>query len=322
MKVIYIDTNIYLGFYNSNRPEYKKLLHSVIELSDKIFFTQQIAFEIDRNKLNVFRQSIENYIKQVTLTTTMLPEHLDEVSSKKFAGWNKERRELEGKIKDSNKSLIPILNDVLKDIAISNDTVSQELDVLYKKAIHPGEEELQKARIRKEIGNPPGKRADPLGDQLSWEQLLTIIPKVSELWIVSTDRDYFTEHKDTIHLNPVLYKDLITANQKIVIHPYNVLSEALRQYDQQEKIKSIPTKEELDFISKTESLDLIRTGATASYIHSGSFTPPTKPVTCPNCGAANSFLDGAYLRSQYGGLTLQYICKNCGFHYDTGDFFD
>lgn len=31
---------------------------------------------------------------------------------------------------------------------------------------------------------------------------------------------------------------------------------------------------------------------------------------------------GAFLRSQYGGLTYQLICRKCGAHYDTGDSWD
>ncbi|TDD75632.1 PIN-like domain-containing protein [Flavobacterium caseinilyticum] len=322
MNILYIDANIYLGFYNSNRPEYKKLLGSVIELADKIFFTQQLAFEIDRNKLNIFRLSIDNYIKQVSLTATILPEHLDEDGSPKFTDWNKARKELEKQISDSNKELSPILNDVLNDIAISQDKVSKELSAIYATAQSPSGKDLENARLRKEIGNPPGKRADPLGDQLSWEQLLTIVPDISQLWIVSTDRDYFTEHKKTLYLNPVLYQDLVRQNPRIIIKTFNILSEALRDFNNEVKIASIPSKEELDLISETEAQDLTGlTGSTASFMYSGSFAP-SKPNICPKCAMANSFLEGAYLRSQYGGLTLQYICKNCGFHADTGDSFD
>lgn len=322
MNILYIDANIYLGFYNSNRPDYKKLLGSVIELTDKIFLTEQLGYEIDRNKLNVFRLSIDNYIKQTSLSKTLLPEHLDEDSSPKLSDWNKERKSIEETITASNKSLTEILNEVLHDISISQDKVSKSLFSIYEKAVKPSSEDINRARLRKEIGNPPGKRADPLGDQLSWEQLLNIVPQIKRLWIVSTDKDYFTEHGKVLYLNPVLYNDLMKLNSGLEIKTFNILSEALRDFDKQEKIKSIPTNDELDLISKTEAHDLTSvTGSTASFIYSNSLNP-SKPTLCPNCYSTNSFLDGAYLRSQYGGLTLQYICKNCGIHIDTGDFFD
>lgn len=322
MNILYIDANIYLGFYNSNRPDFKKLLGSVIELTDKIFFTEQLGYEIDRNKLNVFRLSIDNYVKQTSLSKTILPEHLDEDSSPKLADWNKERKAIEESITASNKSLKEILNKVLYDISISRDKVSKTLSPIYAKAVAPIGDDINRARLRKEIGNPPGKRADPLGDQLSWEQLLNIVPKIKRLWIVSTDKDYFTEQGKVLYLNPILYNDLLKLNANLEVKTFNILSEALRDFDKQEKIKTIPSNEELDLISKTEEHDLTGlTGSTASFIYSNSLNP-AKPTLCPKCSATNSFLDGAYLRSQYGGLTLQYICKNCGFNFDTGDFFD
>ncbi|PIF59815.1 PIN domain-containing protein [Flavobacterium sp. 2] len=323
MNLIYIDANIYLGFYNTNRPEYKKLLNSLIELEKKIFFTEQIANEIDRNKLNIFKQSIENYTRQVSLSATKLPEHLDDTGNTKLTDWNKQRLVLESQINASNKDLAPILDDVLHDIAISKDKISQDLNIIYQNAVKANKKEFEDAQKRREIGNPPGKRTDPLGDQLSWEQLLSIIPKIKKLWIISNDRDYFTEYKKKLYLNPILHKDLQLINPNLEIKTYNVLSEALRDYDKQEKISAIPKKEELDIISKVESLDLtgFTSGSTASYIFSSESSPSLKPQACPNCGS-NSFSNGSYLRSQYSGLTFQYICTNCGFHYDTGEFMD
>ncbi|GAA6769767.1 hypothetical protein [Flavobacterium sp. CGRL2] len=81
MNILYIDANIFLGFYNSNKPEFKKLLNSVIEVKQKIFFTEQFKNEIDRNKLNIFKHSIDNYIRQISITDISLPEHLDEDDS-------------------------------------------------------------------------------------------------------------------------------------------------------------------------------------------------------------------------------------------------
>lgn len=48
---------------------------------------------------------------------------------------------------------------------------------------------------------------------------------------------------------------------------------------------------------------------------------PSPPDTCQACGIKSTMVSG-YLRSRYGGLTLQYICQNCGNHHDTGDSFD
>lgn len=254
MNLLYIDANIYLGFYNTNRSEFKKLLLSVIELKDQIFFTEQFKNEIDRNKLNVFQQSIDNYIKQVSLIKTVLPEHLDD-DFKKLSEWNTNRKKLEESILSSNDELLNIFKEVLSDISYSKDRVSKELLKLYDLAYKPTPKELEDARLRREIGNPPGKRIDTLGDQLSWEMLLNRISKIKKLWIISSDRDYFTEHKNGLYLNPILTNDIVKKNSHIQIKVYNKLSEALKDFSKEGKVLSIPSNRELDSISLNESLD-------------------------------------------------------------------
>ncbi|GAA6769766.1 hypothetical protein [Flavobacterium sp. CGRL2] len=146
-----------------------------------------------------------------------------------------------------------ILNETLLNISSSQDNVSKLLFSLYERSVKPSEDNLIKARYRKEIGNPPGKRNDPLGDQLSWEMLLDIIPKITNLWIISKDQDYYTENKDVLYLNPVLKNDLIRLNPNINIKVFNKLSEALRDFNNKELITSIPSKNDLDRISLSES---------------------------------------------------------------------
>lgn len=253
MNILYIDANIFLGFYNSNRPEFKKLLNSVIEVKNKIFFTEQFKYEIDRNKLNIFKQSTDNYIRQILITDIVLPEHLDQDNSLKLTNWNTSRKKLENQIKDSNNALMKILNETLHNVSSSEDNVSKALSSLYEACVLPSTDDLVKARYRKEIGNPPGKKNDPLGDQLSWEMLLNVIPNINRIWIISKDQDYYTENKDILYLNPVLKNDLIKINPTIEIKIFNKLSEALRDFNNQESILSIPDKNDLDIISISES---------------------------------------------------------------------
>lgn len=318
MNLLYIDANIYLGLYNSNQPEFKKLLNSLIELRDNILLTEQIKNEVTRNKLNVFRQSIENYLGQIAFTPTVLPEHFDDEESAIFSEWNKERRGIDEQAKKSNKDILPLLDSAMTDVSKSSDGVSKKLEPLFAMAIAHDTETLDKARLRKETGNPPGKSDDPLGDQLSWEILLKELPKYSKLWIVSADRDYFTENKNrkALYLNPILHQDITTANSRITFKIFNKLSEALRDYASESEIKSLPSTDVLNKISAGEELGLKQSGAF------GQDHLPSKPILCPKCQASNSFLDGAFLRSQFGGLTLQFICTNCKFHLDTGDYFD
>jgi hypothetical protein len=58
---------------------------------------------------------------------------------------------------------------IMEKISQSNDEVSTVLTPLF---VPHREEELQRAKQRKECGQPPGKKAGPIGDQLTWEQIL------------------------------------------------------------------------------------------------------------------------------------------------------
>ncbi|MFT3932790.1 MAG: PIN domain-containing protein [Chitinophagaceae bacterium] len=319
MQLIYIDANIYLRFYDSFQPEFKKLLHSVCELADKIFITEQVFNEIERNKLNLFQQSVKTYTNQAELKHTMIPEHMDGKDSKDFSEWNKKRKSLEEEVKSSNQDLKSILAKVVEEIAESKDGVSTSLKSLHEYLQRPRPEILIKARLRKELGNPPGKKNDPLGDQLTWEQLLEVVPLVKSLWIITADGDYFTEHQKQVYLNPVLYNDIISLNPVIELKVYNLLADALRDYNKIQTIASIPDSAALETIAKEEKKHPVFSADTGSYTIQSKF--PIKPMVCPNCNHVDSFADAAYLKSKYGGLTLQYIYNNCGFHYDTGDFF-
>jgi DNA-directed RNA polymerase subunit M/transcription elongation factor TFIIS len=309
MTIFYIDANIYLGLYNSNRPEYKKLIDSLIELKDNIFISNQIVFEVNRNKLSVFRNSLDNYIKQTTLIKTQLPEHLDSDDSRHFTTWNTDRKKIEELILKSNSDLNLILDEVLLGISCSSDNISKKLAAIFEMARKPHAHDLLKAKFRKEIGNPPGKPNDPLGDQLSWEMLLSSLENTDMLYIVSTDRDYFAEHKEKLYLNPILYDDIKTKNAKVQIKLFNKLSEALRDYSSLKKIESLPDNEELNKISESEENNL-------------KYGLPARPNNCPSCETSDAFLNGSYLRSVYGGLTLQFVCKVCGYKIDTGESFD
>lgn len=314
LKKLFIDSNIYLGFFNSNKPEFKKLLAALVELKDDILITEQIIDEVNRNKLTVFRQSLDNYVNSVKVIKTFLPEHLDNNTSAKLKDWNEKRGKLEQNALKLNEELIEIAKQLTSEISKSTDNVSKGLLEVFEKTLKASEGNYKAARIRRETGNPPGKIDDPLGDQLNWVQILEIAEKISSLSIVTNDFDYFTEYGNQFFLNPLLFNELLHINPKIEILLFNKLSDALRDFNSKKKIESLPDNKELEAISKEEIIL-----ATGHKFYGGGHSYPTK---CPNCLSVDSFIDEGYQRSKYGGLTYQYICRNCGFHYDTGDFWE
>jgi len=135
------------------------------------------------------------------------------------------------------------------------------LAVIFEGAIKPTPEEMERARQRKEIGNPPGYPSQPLGDQIAWEQLLTYcrIAGVKRLWIASNDSDYVTKFDKRVLLNPFLHLELMqTCGDKVEVWCFDNAMGAVKDFGKNAGVKAekLPTQEKSQEIEKElRSLD-------------------------------------------------------------------
>lgn len=308
---IFIDTNIYLRFFDGNSSEYKKLLKSLEELENEILITKQIVDEVSRNKGEVFLSSFNGYINQLNISKVNLPEHLESTSDDDLKKWNKETRELTSKIQEQKSKLKDITSSLLENIIKSDDSVSNSLQKIFDNALVQTDQEFNEAEYRKATGNPPGKKNDPIGDELSWEQLLNNIAGISDIFIVSNDGDFMLEFNKQCYLTPKLYSEIKERNPEINIYCFKKLSQALPAFNEklEEKLKTLPDEEELKKISKEEdhSTRLI------------AYEPLRNTnMSCPYCGHDSLF--GPFVKpSQYGYYSEQFICNNCKNTIDTGE---
>jgi len=97
----------------------------------------------------------------------------------------------------------------LEAIVVGIDDVSKSLKPIFDLSITETAEQLERARRRKEIGQPPGKSKDSLGDEISWEQLLDGSTDKGEIWIVTGDSDYYIEIGDKSMLAPPLSQETL-----------------------------------------------------------------------------------------------------------------
>ncbi len=254
--IVFIDANIYLRFYDGNKAELQKLLYSLLEIKEHIFTNLQIANEISRNKLEVANFSLLDYFKSSNITKVNLPKHFD-TEILQIQNWNQKSKDLYDEKDRSRKELKDIIHKILKNIMLSQDKVSIVLEQLFKNALIASESEIQLARNRKELGNPPGKFNDPLGDQVTWEQFLKYSINAGNIWFITNDKDYVTNFEGNIYLNSFLYRELISINinkGNLQIFCFNSLSQGLKHFDgfSKEKIESLPSNEDLEAISKEE----------------------------------------------------------------------
>lgn len=298
MKKIFIDSNIYLNFFDSNKPELRKLLDALIEIKDSLFLSSQIVDEVNRNKLGIAQRSLNNHFsKLANIQPISLPEHLEAVSTN-LQNWNNQSKEMSQQRKNLQKMLEELIDSTLEEIMLSTDKVSQTFSILFEEAAKASESEIQAARYRREVGNPPGKSNDPLGDQISWEQFKNCSSGSENLWIITNDSDYYTVFKNKIYLNAFLYNELLVTNTaKPSIFCFKTLAEGLKHFNEQssEKISTLPTKEELEIIAEEElfsSVTQIKAPNSFSIIERGKIINVTLP---PGFSSPNHYIQ--YLKA-------------------------
>jgi hypothetical protein len=260
MKEIFIDANIYMNFFDSNKPELKRLLDSLVEIKDSLFISSQIVDEVNRNKLDVAQRSLGNHFNNLSNINKNnkqinLPEHL-EIGSTSLQAWNSQSNKIYKENEKLYEELEDIIKKTLKEIMCSNDKVSQIFHLLFKDAVVASEHEIQEARYRREVGNPPGKPNDPLGDQISWEQFKNFSRNSENILIITNDRDYYTDFKGEIYLNSFLYNELVKTNTNTnpSIFCFDSLAKGLDYFRKisSKKIDKLPKEEDLKIIAEEE----------------------------------------------------------------------
>jgi len=226
--VVFIDANLYLDLYEVTKG--KKLLDTLREQQNHIFVTIQLVEEVQRRKLQVAKEFLTRQFK------------------------NLESRNIVQRIGEVNEDPIAAAVETLRRISLSEDEVSKALHDIFSQAVKPEPEELQRARERKERGNPPGKKTGPLGDQLTWEQLLSHCKGKSKprLWIISKDEDFLTEYYDTVLLNPLLHQDLARIEPAPEVFCFSSIDKGIRDFVERTKVRAekLPTPEESKAIEK------------------------------------------------------------------------
>jgi len=247
--LLFIDANQYLQLYGLVAG--KKLLDFLEEQRAHIFITTQVVDEVIRNKLSCALIFMLDKFKELELSSGVVPDHLFGISDEKM----KEFRNSLGEAAKVKTELNRLAADSLTQISRSEDEVSRRLEGLFDKAIWPSTEELRRARDRKERGNPPGKPGDPLGDQITWEQLLGCCKGGNRLWIITKDKDYQTEHKQTVLLNPLLCRDItIACGTAPEVHCFSDLLKGLEHFGKNAGVKAdkLPTPAEAEQIKKEQ----------------------------------------------------------------------
>lgn len=253
--LLFIDTNKYLDLYRLPSKESKKLLGALREQAEYIFITQQVVSEVQRNKINEAAKFLQDICKERNIPGFGLPDHLSTNYTTQQQGIHQQKENIKKKIDEMNIEVGVWGLNIMKEISHSEDEVSKALSPIFANAVSHSRKELQKARERKELGNPPGKN-NSIGDQLNWEQILTHFQGKKRLWIISKDPDYGTTYAGKGFLNCFLYNELCTVASEPEVSLFVDLVNGIQDFVDKTgvKVEQPLTSEEVEEIERAENL--------------------------------------------------------------------
>ena len=180
---IYIDTNIYIGFYQSAEDPVG-IIDTIAEYADSLVVPEQTVGEFHRNRTSVLNRLSSNFSQSVTVTphVTSLVKHL---------GPYEQLRSATKEFKTAAKLVLRALDEVQDP---TKDPVAQKITGLFAHAgvtrIPLTNTAIEEAHRRKLLGDPPtSPDKHTIGDEVIWESLLTGVQE--DLIIVARDKTYF-----------------------------------------------------------------------------------------------------------------------------------
>ena len=317
---VFIDTNIYLGFFRTSKEKLKSLDELEILIKDK--------------KISLVFPKItqEELSRDIPVVSLFYCETLDQQLPKKlqFAVVidKNDRKKVEG----LHKQYLEALKELKEQYLQSVDVLSKRLldDITKISAdIHETDNLVQAAYFRKLRGNPPGKRQDPLGDEIAWEVLFSFCLD-NDLTIIAADKDWKNpQNQKEIH--PFLKREWGSKSEK-KIEVFDSLGEFINSVTGKNTISKEEIREEKQSIHVSQLLNLGTISNMGSIASGASIA-----ITSPNVINANPVYNPAvyanplaYTPINMGvapfntspltiiGSTVK--CQNCGKSYTPSGF--
>lgn len=261
---LFVDTNVLLSFYAFTSDDIEQLtkLEGLIESGTlKLYVSRQVADEFARNRETKLAKSIDDFAAK---GSTALPRFLADTDegdayNKAVQNLDKARNTLVQKAKKS-----AVENTFAVDGLVSNLISKAGVGEVTSSMI-------ERARLRRDVGNPPGKDKS-LGDQINWEYLLETVADGVDLHVVSIDGDYKSALKNGRPHQFLVDEWKSTKNAELHLH--NELKPFLNK--QFEIIKLEVDKEKVAAIDRlVESGSFAMTHLAISQLHpfADAFTP-------------------------------------------------
>ncbi len=186
IKNLFIDANIWLSLFHYTNDDLEQFgkLRGLIGTDIRLIVPEQIYNEVYRNRENKIKDALNQFEK----FNLRFPAF--------FKNYN-EYEEFSRKYTELKAAHTEWLRKVKKDIADQKSPADIALKEFFDgiEFIPSSPELVQKAVLRFNIGNPPGKDRK-YGDAINWETLLESVPNGEDLFFLSADKDYASIFND------------------------------------------------------------------------------------------------------------------------------
>jgi predicted nucleic acid-binding protein len=182
-KHLFIDTNVLLSFYHysgDDLEELKKLIVLLDQKKIKLYVPAQVKSEFNRNREVKIADALKRLIDQrLSLQFPQICKDYPEFEAMRRLQYGYEREH----------SLL--LNKLKGDVANHKLKADEIISNIFSFAMTIESDDLivARARLRYDLGNPPGKKGS-LGDAVNWEALLSAVPSGKDLYFITDDKDF------------------------------------------------------------------------------------------------------------------------------------
>jgi len=182
---LFIDTNIFLSFFHLSNDDLEEI-HKLTVLIEK----GEVILWLPEQVLNEFYRNRENKIYEAT---KKLKEQHTKHQFPQICKDYDEYPELRELLKEYEKKLSSLIKKVSDDVSARTLKADQKISELFDKSkvIETTPALIDKARLRIDVRNPPGKDGS-LGDAINWEGLLEKVPNNHDLYLIADDKDYYS----------------------------------------------------------------------------------------------------------------------------------
>ena len=207
IKNLFIDANVWLSLFHFSNDDLEQFrnLQTLIGTDIILYIPEQISHEVYRNRENRIKDALDKFEKfslQFPAFSKSYPEY--ETFAKDY-----------GSLKTRHKEWLQKLKADIVEQTLSADIVIREFFASID-FIPTTDDIIQRAVIRYNIGNPPGKD-NKYGDAINWETLLSAVPDGEDLFFISNDNDY-SSVLDVKRFHPFLMDEWVKKKNSRIIY--------------------------------------------------------------------------------------------------------